>query len=389
MLFSKVYGQDCNCVASTTDLTVTSGQTVVVNAYYPGSTNAVTGSTSIVIGAKRTIPSPAFTDLGGTISAGDILMVVQMQGAEIDPTISDITVTFDPGDDIYTTSDYGDGPGGLDHEGFLDNGNYIAGQYEFVMATNAIGASGGTLTIEDPLTNSYIANTTPTATIGRRTFQVIKVGNYNDLTVDAGGEITTIPWNGTTGGIISIDALGTMNLNGVIDANFAGFRGGHLDLTGGDNSDPDNGYRGEGIAGTPQQVFGYNDDFTTISGTTGLAQGYPGGTENIDCDITFDGNPFNDINIVWTADRGQGAPGNAGGGGLLNNGGGGGSNGSGGGNGANEGTISSGGGAAIDLENGSRLVLGGGGGSGGQTDVLNDGFPEDVNSGRPGGGSVL
>ena len=384
----NVQAQDCNCVASTTDLTVTTGQTVVVNAYYPGSADAVAGSTSITIGAKRTIPG-AFTDLGGTISAGDLLMVIQMQGAEIDPTISDITVTFAPGADVYTTSDYGDGPGGLDHEGFLNNGNYIAGQYEFVMATNAIGAGGGTLTIEDPLTNSYINNTTPTATIGRRTFQVIKVGNYNDLTIDAGGEITTVPWNGATGGIISIDALGTMNVNGTIDANFAGFRGGHLDLSGGDNSDPDNGVRGEGIAGTPQQVFGYNDDLTTISGTTGLAQGYPGGTETILCDITFTGTTFNDIAIVWTADRGNGAPGNAGGGGLLNNGGGGGSNGSGGGNGANEGTISSGGGAAIDLENGSRLILGGGGGSGGQTDVLNDGFPEDVNSGRPGGGSIL
>ncbi len=241
------FAQDCNCVASTTDLTVTSGQTVVVNAYYPGSSSAVQGSTSITLGAKRTIPG-AFTDLGGTISAGDILMIIQMQGVEIDATIADITVTFDPGDDIYTTSDYGDGPGGLDHEGFLDNGNYIAGQYEFVIASNAVGAGGGTLTIEDPLANSYIANTTPTATIGRRTFQVIKVGNYNDLTVDAGGEITTVPWNGTTGGIISIDALGTMNLNGTIDADFAGFRGGHLDLSGGDNSDPDNGYRGEGIA---------------------------------------------------------------------------------------------------------------------------------------------
>ena len=388
LILITAFGQDCNCVASATDLTVTSGQTVVVNTYYPGSSNAVAGSTSISIGTKRTIPG-AFTDLGGTINAGDLLMVIQMQGVEIDPTISDITVTFAPGADIYTTSDYGDGPGGLDHEGFLNNGNYIAGQYEFVMATNTIGAGGGTLTIEDPLTNSYITNTTPTSTIGKRSFQVIKVGNYNDLTVDAGGEITTVPWNGETGGIISIDALGTMNINGTIDADFAGFRGGHLDLSGGDNSDPDNGYRGEGIAGTPQQVFGYNDDFTIISGTTGLAQGYPGGTQNIDCDIDFNGNVFNNINIVWTADRGQGAAGNAGGGGLLNNGGGGGSNGSGGGNGANEGSISSGGGAAIDLENGSRLILGGGGGSGGQTDVLNDGFPEDVNSGRPGGGSIL
>ncbi len=385
-----IKGQDCscNCFESGQDLTVTNGQTVVLNAYYPGTSSALTGNTSITLGAKRNIPG-AFTDLGGTIAAGDLLMIVQMQGAEIDATISDITVTFDPGEDIYTSSDYGDGSGGLDHQGFLDNGSYTAGQYEFVVATNAVGTSGGTLTISSGLTNSYIANELPTSTIGRRTFQIIKVGNYRNLTVDAGGEITTVPWNGATGGVISLDVLGTLNLNGRVDADFAGFRGGHLDLSGGDHSDPDNGFRGEGIAGTPQQVFGFNDDFTVISGTTGLSQGYPGGTQAIDCDINFNGTLFNNINIVWTADRGQGAPGNAGGAGLLNNGGGGGSNGSSGGNGANEGTISSGGGAPMSLENGSRLILGGGGGSGGQTDVVNDGFPEDVNSGRPGGGAIL
>ncbi|MEP2376464.1 MAG: hypothetical protein ABJH83_09625, partial [Ekhidna sp.] len=236
-IFFESKGQDCNCVASATNLTVTTGQTVVVNAYYPGSANALAGSTSIPIGTKRTIPG-AFTDNGGTIAIGDLLMIIQMQGAEIDPTIPDITITINPGvADTYETSDYGDGSGGLDHAGFLDNGSFIAGQYEFVVATNAIGAGGGTLTIQEGLSNSYVANTTPTTNSGRRTFQVIKVGNYNDLTVDSGGEITTVPWNGATGGIISIDALGTFDLNGTIDANFAGFRGGHLDLTGGQNGD--------------------------------------------------------------------------------------------------------------------------------------------------------
>ncbi|MEM9340098.1 MAG: hypothetical protein AAGA66_15285, partial [Bacteroidota bacterium] len=388
LLITRSFAQECNCVESLTDLTITSGQTAVVNVYHAGASDALTGSTSISIGAKRTIPG-AFTDLGGTISAGDLLMIIQMQGAEINPTISDITVTFEPGADDYTTSDYGDGPGGLDHEGFLNNGNYIAGQYEFVVATNSVGGTGGTLTIKEGLMNSYIANSTPTATIGKRTFQVIKVGNYRHLTVDAGGEITTVPWNGSTGGVITLDVLGRFNLNGRVDADFAGFRGGHLNLSGGDNNDPDNGVRGEGIAGTPQQVFGFNDDFTSISGSVGLTQGYPGGTQAIDCDIDFNGILANNRNIVWTADRGQGAPGNAGGGGLLNNGGGGGSNGSRGGNGANEGTISSGGGASIDIDNGSRFVLGGGGGSGGQSDAENDGFPEDVNSGRPGGGAIL
>ncbi len=389
ILFIDSRAQDCNCVASSTDLTVTSGQTVVVNAYYPGSSDALAGSTSIDLGTKRTIPG-AFTDNGGTIASGDLLLVIQMQGAEIDPTIPDITITINPGvADTYETSDYGDGAGGLDHAGFLDNSSFIAGQYEFVIATNAIGAGGGTLTIQEGLTNSYIANTTPTTNSGRRAFQVIKVGNYNDLTIDAGGEITTVPWNGSTGGVITIDALGTLNLNGTIDADFAGFRGGHLDLSGGQNGDEDNGIRGEGIAGTPTQVFGYNDDFTTISGTTGLATGYPGGSSTVLIDVDLGGVVFFNRDHTWDADRGQGGAGNAGGGGLWNGGGGGGGNGSTGGGGANENAQESAGGGAIGVENGSRLVLGGGGGSGGQTDLVNDGFPEDVNSGRPGGGSIL
>lgn len=382
-------GQDCNCVATATDLTVTNGQTVVVNAYYPGSADALAGSTSITIGTKRTIPG-AFTDLGGTVASGDLLMIIQMQGAEIDPTIPDITITINPGvADTYETSDYGDGPGGLDHAGFLDNGSFIAGQYEFIVATNSIGAGGGTLTIQDGLSMSYIANTTPTGNSGKRTFQVIKVGNYNDLTVDAGGEITTVPWNGTTGGVISIDVLGTLDLNGTVDADFAGFRGGHLDLSGGQNGDEDNGIRGEGISGTPIQVFGYNDDFSSITGTTGLATGYPGGSQTIEIDVDLDGNLFFNRDHTWDADRGQGGAGNAGGGGLWNGGGAGGGNGSTGGGGANENAQESAGGAEIGVENGSRLAMGGGGGSGGQTDLVNDGFPEDVNSGRPGGGAIL
>ncbi|MEP2374994.1 MAG: T9SS type A sorting domain-containing protein, partial [Ekhidna sp.] len=143
------------------------------------------------------------------------------------------------------------------------------------------------------------------------------------------------------------------------------------------------------IAGSPTQVFGYNDDFTTISGTTGLATGYPGGSSTVDIDVDLGGVVFFNRDHTWDANRGQGGAGNAGGGGLWNGGGAGGGNGSTGGGGANENAQESAGGGAIGVENGSRLALGGGGGSGGQTDLVNDGFPEDVNSGRPGGGAVL
>ncbi len=394
-LCSEVIAQDCNCIESTTDLTITSGQTVVVNAYYPGSANALKGSKSITLGAKRTIPG-AFTDSGGTIASGDLVMIIQMQGAEIDPTIPDMETEFAPGADNFNSTDYGDGPGGLDHEGFLNNGSYTAGQYEFAIASSDVGAGGGTLTLQNALNNSYISNATPSGNMGIQTFQVIKVGNYNDLTIDVGGEITTVPWNGSTGGIITLDALGEMTLNGTIDADFAGFRGGLLDPSSGDHSDPDPGWRGEGIAGRPDQVYGYNDDLTSLTTTSGLGAGYPGGTATSEVDVEYGGTLFNNLQITFTNSAGPGAPGNGGGAGLINNGGGGGSNGGGGGAGATSGDgsggdflIPAGGGQVLSLDQGDRLFLGGGGGSGGQTDVLNDAFPIDVVSGHPGGGAVL
>ncbi|SDM47709.1 hypothetical protein SAMN05421823_11435 [Catalinimonas alkaloidigena] len=347
---SPLFGQ--NCLESTTSLTVTS--TVVLNAYHPGAGNALAGSTTIRLGAERA------GGANGTIQAGDLVLVIQMQGAEIVPTLPD------------NTGNYGDGPGGQDRAGFVTNPNYIAGQYEYAVAQNTLGAAGGTLQLQAALTNSYLQETTPTSTIGRRTFQVVKVASFYDLTLQTGGKITTYPWNGTTGGVIALDVNHTFTLNGTLDADYAGFRGGFRQLN--ERTANDTGYRGEGIAGTPRQVYGFNDTFTALVGTTGLPQGYPGTTSGI-----------------YDPDKGYGAPGNAGGSSAEDGGGGGGGNGGrGGGGGAspnfNSSTISAGG-TALRLDAGARLFLGGGGGSGGIDDETTNRL--EVSSGRPGGGIIV
>jgi hypothetical protein len=51
----------------------------VVNTYYPGNANAAAGATSIPVGTVRAGGGPA-------IAAGDLLLIVQMQGADIDAT---------------------------------------------------------------------------------------------------------------------------------------------------------------------------------------------------------------------------------------------------------------------------------------------------------------
>src|SRR3990170_1491665 len=99
----------------------------IVNTYYPGSATTAAGSTSISVGS----PSGSAT----AIAAGDLLLVIQMQDAEIDSTNTDA---------------YGDGGVGDPATGSTNLNN--AGQYEYVVATGPVGGVlaidvAGTLTL--------------------------------------------------------------------------------------------------------------------------------------------------------------------------------------------------------------------------------------------------
>ena len=103
------------CPASPDTLTVTTQQ--VLNTYYPGTASVAAGATSISVGTPRG---------GQAIAAGDTLLVMQMQGAEIDT-----------GDAETAGGPYGDGPGSNDRSGNLAT-NFDAGRYEFVTATGPV-----------------------------------------------------------------------------------------------------------------------------------------------------------------------------------------------------------------------------------------------------------
>ena len=321
----------------------------IVNTYYPGTTAAVAvGATSLTVGAATGSPQ---------ISAGDLLLIIQMQGADINST---------------DTSSYGDGVSGGVANGNRNNANFTAGKYEYVVATNSVPLAGGTLTISSALVNAY-SNTNATATTGQRRFQVVRIPQYASLTLN--GTVTATPWNGTIGGIVAFDVAGALSLNGkTIDVSGQGFRGGGSDSVGAVTPYLTN-YRdvrgqgaskGEGTAGTPAYLYDASTDTVTNSGI----QGYPNG------------------------DFARGAPGNAGGGGNQHNaGGGGGGNGGTGGTGGNSwnaiNAASTGspyggfGGAAIAAV-ATRITLGGGGGAG----DINDGVAP-ASSGGAGGGLVL
>ncbi len=357
--------------------TNTAGGTLagVINTYYPGTTSVSAGATSIALGPATGNTTP--------IAAGDEILIIQMQDAAISSN---------------NDGTYGDGSTG---SGWTNLNN--AGIYEFATATGAVPLAGGTLTVAGAgpgggLLFGYNA-AAPTGTQGQRTFQVVRVPHYTTATLGTG--LTAATWNGSTGGIFTLDTSGALTLNGqTVSVDGLGFRGGAgLQLDGGVAGSTTNDYRqlapttypagpnftgvpvngidgpkGEGIAGTPRWLEVGNTPLSTG------AEGYPNGS------------------------MGRGAPGNAGGGGTdantandQNSGGGGGANGGAGGFGGDawNSNLSVGGlgGTPFPASSG-RVVMGGGGGAGSRNNSNNNtaGAPTRIaqaSSGAAGGGIII
>jgi hypothetical protein len=334
----------------------------VVNTYFPATASANAGANVISLGAASGAATP--------IAVGDMLLVIQMQGATISAT---------------NNAAYGDGTSGTYANGFSVIGQ--TGLYEFVRAASAVGVGGGTVTIVGGsgggLINSYV-NGAATSSLGQRTFQVIRVPQYANATVS--GTVNALAWNGATGGVLAIDVADRLTFaGGTLNASGLGFRGGGALAQAGSNNPSSTDYRslatrpahaakGEGIAGTPTYV---NNNGALLN--TGV-EGYPNGS------------------------NGRGAPGNAGGGGSdgapaaneQNTGGGGGGNGGQGGRGGHAwcptfatSCSQTGGHPGAAAPNAStRLLLGGGGGAG--TNNNNTGSPAGLaSSGAAGGGIVI
>jgi hypothetical protein len=309
----------------------------VVNTYFPATASASAGATSITLGAS----SGAAT----AIASGDLLLVIQMQDADISSS---------------NNSNYGSGTG--TGAGYTSLNS--AGLFEFVKATNAVGTGGGAVTLATGLVRSYRSRAA-TAVNGQSTFQVVRVPQFTTATVS--GTLSAAAWDGARGGIVVIDVAGALTINGTVEADGKGFRGGWGEsaTTGGGlntdyitlDSSLANGTKGEGIAGTPTRMNATFNTNTPTLATTGTSLGYPDGAND-------------------NATKGRGAPGNGGGGGTdgdsngtndENSGGGGGGNYSAGGKGGNSWNnnlaVGGEGGAAVPVSN-NRIVMGGGGAAG-------------------------
>ncbi|TAG25180.1 MAG: hypothetical protein EAZ37_13715 [Burkholderiales bacterium] len=244
-----------------------------------------------------------------------------------------------------------------------------AGLHEYA---SIISIAGNNITLNRPLTNSYVQAVSTTPSV--RTFQVVYIPQCSSATVPAANTVSADRWtidaaNGQgTGGIVALDVAGSLAINGTITVAGAGFRGGagmngSSSRAGGTFTDASyafdpaaahGGLKGEGIVGTPRLVF---DGTATPLGYFALiAQGYAAGA------------------------AGRGAQGNAAGGGndgippsgsnQYNSGGGGGGNAGAGGqggaawNGGTAGPDAGGRGGLAIANTATRLVMGGGGGAG-------------------------
>jgi hypothetical protein len=366
--------------APTSGSTTLSSTNQVVNSYYPGVANAAKWGYTLQVGAidNRGSATP--------LANGDMIFIVQMQGADINSSNS---------------NSYGGGTSG-NPSGYLTT-NLLAGNYEYNVVSNV---NAGTITLSNPLQHPYYATAfNETTSTGIQTFQVIRIQREYDLTISAGSTVTAPAWNGSTGGVVVLEVANKLTLDGTVSADGLGFRGGGgkflNGVSSGNNSNDGapvkqitktdyrfnspitnshnttGGAKGEGIAGTPAYVLANGAVITT----TNTVEGYVGGS------------------------MGWGAPGNAGGGSTdgdpsknqYNPGGGGGGNGGAGGKGGsgwdggngNPSTYNTGGygGAAFAQASPVRFVLGGGGGAGCSNN--SDATTEYLSSGGSGGGIVM
>jgi gliding motility-associated-like protein len=244
---------------------IVSAANTKINEFTALTANANAGNTTITLAASSLNGNSRFS---ASLAAGDLVMIIQMQGALIN--LYRWTPAWQP-DSTY---------------GYVYNYK-TCGNYEFAQVKTVISATQ--IELECGLKYDY-------ANAGKT--QVVRVPRYSSLTVNSGGILTTDAWNGTIGGVLiaEVDGNIAVNAGGSISTNALGFRGGTA--------------VGNGGAG--------NSNFVTKNPNDGAEKGEGIGSDRLN----------NALGIDSLGKQCKGAPANGGGGGNANNcGGGGGANG--------------------------------------------------------------
>ncbi|GAB4423474.1 MAG: hypothetical protein OHK0039_40060 [Bacteroidia bacterium] len=168
------------------DLTILTGDTIL-NQYAALAADVAAGSSSLQV------DDAARLDAQAPLAAGDLLLVIQMQGAAL--VLANDT-------SFGRVSDYGS-----------------AGNYEFVRVA---GVQANTITLQCALLHDY--------TEAGHT-QVVRVPQYGTLRIAGGGRVVAPAWDGATGGIVAVAAATVVEIDGAVVVDGAGFRGGMKDNT--------------------------------------------------------------------------------------------------------------------------------------------------------------
>jgi gliding motility-associated-like protein len=212
-----------------------------VNEYTSLTINATGGSTSITVSNNSINTHGRFSS---ALSAGDLIMIIQMQGATINST-QDTT--------WGAVTNYGN-----------------CGLNEFAQVQSVSGTT--IINLQCPLQNNYTAT---------GNVQVVRIPRYTTLTINAGDTLICDAWNGVTGGIIAVEVQDNTIINGAINATEQGFRGGALmNLPSGPDSSTIFASTNTGSAYGAQKgegIAGYENDYTAYGGMYGRGAPANGG----------------------------------------------------------------------------------------------------------------
>jgi gliding motility-associated-like protein len=168
-----------------------SAANTIVNEYTTLTAPVASGATTITVTASGLNANNRFS---GSLAAGDLIMIIQVQGASISSGVQQLwwgQITN------YST----------------------CGLYEFAQVLTVPNST--TITVECPLTNSY-------SSAGKT--EVVRVPRYTSLTINNGGILTGDTWDGSKGGILAVEVEGAtvVNTGGSMDMTGKGFRGGAI-----------------------------------------------------------------------------------------------------------------------------------------------------------------
>ncbi len=214
---------------------------VILNEFTTLTSTVASGATTLTVASSSLNANSRFAS---GLSAGELVMIIQMQGATMNTASS-------------TSSSWGD---------ITANNN--AGKFEFDEVASVPNST--TINLVSGLVNSY----TSTGKV-----QVVRVPRYINFTLNSGASLTTQAWNGSTGGIIAIEDSGTTVINGTIDVSGLGFRGGAVDngsassgtlvTTYASTDSLQGGEKGEGIGGSQTTYDGLGGRYGRGSAANG------------------------------------------------------------------------------------------------------------------------